>query len=549
MSYVKQVKIKGKDYWYLFHTIREGDKFLKKSKYLGKELPKNIDEIKSKFEEELKKEPKENKLVDSLSPLERKVIPFLKEKKLSKIVEKSGLKDVEVMRALQWLENKELIKTKKEVKEIIELDVNGEKSIKNGLPEKRFLKELNKEKELSEIKNLNKDEINVSLGLLKKRELIQLGKKIKKLKDSDKILELTEDFLKKLPLDISKLKDEEKFVYEELKKRKGMIKERLVKERHVELTKLGEEISKQDLKVNLIEALNSDMLVNGTWKGKRFRRYDVKINVPQIFGAKKQHYRRFLDEIRQKFMALGFSEMTGPLVETDFWNMDALFMPQFHSARDIHDAYYIKEPKYGKLDEKIVEKVKQAHENGFNTGSKGWQYKFDLKRTHRHLLRTQGTALSARTLANKDLEIPGKYFAIARCFRYDVIDATHLADFNQVEGIVVEKGLNIKHLFGLLEMFAREFAGAEEIKIMPGYFPFTEPSATLYAKHPEMGWLELGGSGIFRPEMTKPLGVNIPVIAWGIGIDRIAMFKLGIKDIRELFSHDLNTLRNIKCQQ
>lgn len=149
-------------------------------------------------------------------------------------------------------------------------------------------------------------------------------------------------------------------------------------------------------------------------------------------------------------------------------------------------------------------------------------------------------------LASPDLKIPAKYFAIARCFRFDVIDATHLPDFHQVEGIVVEEGLNLRHLFGLLQMFAKEFADTEEIKLVPGYFPFTEPSVELQAKHPELGWIELGGAGIFRPELTKALGVNVPVIAWGLGLDRIGMLKLGIKDIRHMFSHDLDVLRKSK---
>jgi phenylalanyl-tRNA synthetase alpha chain len=288
------------------------------------------------------------------------------------------------------------------------------------------------------------------------------------------------------------------------------------------------------------------MLKTGSWKKKKFRSYDVSINVPDIFGGKKQHYRRFLDDVRQKFMSLGFMEMDGPIVESDFWDMDALYMPQFHSARDIHQAYYIKDPEFAELDEGFVNAVKKAHEDGGETGSKGWQYKFDVERTRRNLLRTQGTACSARMLASKDLEIPAKYFALARCFRYDVIDATHLPDFNQVEGIVLEEGLTIRHLFGLLQMFAKEFADTDEIKLVPAYFPFTEPSVELFAKHPELGWIELGGAGIFRPELTKPLGVNVPVIAWGLGIDRIAMFKLGLKDIRNLYSYDLNVLRKTK---
>src|SRR3989338_3739197 len=245
------------------------------------------------------------------------------------------------------------------------------------------------------------------------------------------------------------------------------------------------------------------MLKKGSWEGVKFRRFDLQAKVPRVYAGKKQPYRKFLDDVRKHFTALGFEEMSGPLVETDFWNMDALFMPQFHSARDIHAAFYIQEPKFGKIDESILKRVKQAHDNGFKTGSKGWGYRFDEKLAHRFLMRTQTTACSAHKLASKNLNIPGKYFAIGRCFRPDVIDATHAADFNQVEGIVIEEGLNFQHLKGLLKLFAEEFAQTDQIKITPAYFPFTEPSAELHAKHPELGWIELGGSGIFRPEVVK----------------------------------------------
>jgi phenylalanyl-tRNA synthetase alpha chain len=157
--------------------------------------------------------------------------------------------------------------------------------------------------------------------------------------------------------------------------------------------------------------------------------------------------------------------------------------------------------------------------------------------------RAHGTCLSARTLAAKP-DIPGKYFAIVRCFRPDVIDALHGVEFNQVESIVLDETLNFRHLLGILKMFAIEIAGAKKVKFIPDYYPFTEPSCQLSALHPELGWIEFGGSGIFREELTKPLGVDVPVIAWGLGIDRLAMFKLGIKDIRELFSQNLEWLRS-----
>ncbi|MBS3113662.1 phenylalanine--tRNA ligase subunit alpha [Candidatus Woesearchaeota archaeon] len=500
------------------------------------------------------------KLAESLNPIERKVVKVLDNfSSFHDIIKITGLKDIEVMRALQWLQNKNIVKIKEEQKEIVSLEDNGIKYLKYGLPERIFLEALGSPISIADLAKkakLTSEEIAISLGTLKSKAAIEItkGKEI--------VMSITgqgrhllkhglpeEQFLKEhFPRELISLNEEEKFVLENLRKRKKIVKVGLTKIISAEFTETGKKLAKEKLDEDLIEKLNPALIKSGAWKGKKFRRFDVKINVPQIFAGRKQHYRRFLDEVRQKFIALGFKEMTGPVVETDFWDMDALFMPQFHSARDIHQGYYVKEPKYAKdLPENVVKNVKAAHENGFGTGSKGWGYDFDVKRTHRHILRTQGTACSARMLASKDLKIPGKYYAIARCFRYDVVDATHLSDFFQTEGIVVEEGLNFRHLKGLLRMFAEEFAETYQIKIVPGYYPYTEPSASLYAKHPQLDWIELGGSGIFRPEMVKPLlGREVPVLAWGIGLDRLAMFKLGIKDIRQLFSHDLEFLRNAK---
>jgi|TARA_B100002003_G_scaffold250856_1_gene291841 phenylalanyl-tRNA synthetase alpha chain len=503
-----------------------------------------------------------NKIINGLHRLERAVLPFLdKYNDVKGLEHATGLKEVEIVRALQWLQNKEIIILKEELKEVIQLDKNGQKYIKEEFPEKKLLKTLKKGPiTLDQIKNkagLTKEEQNIALGVLRKKAAVFITKDgkdiiLKIMEQGKKLLEkglMEELFLQKeFPVCIDDLTPEEKFALNELKKRKDIIKVNIEKTKKVELTELGNELINCDLEISdIFDRLTPEMLRDGSWRQKKFRNYDIKINVPKIFAAKKQPYRRFLDEIRTKFLSLGFEERKGPTVETSFWNMDALFMPQFHSARDIHDAFYIKDPKYAKLDEKFVKQVKQAHENGFNTGSKGWNYKFDEKITHRLVLRTHDTAISARTLASKDLKIPGKYFQIARCFRPDVIDATHAADFNQMGGFVIGEDMNFRHLKGLLKMFAEEFCGTDQIKIVPAYFPFTEPSAELHVKHPELGWIELAGAGIFRPEMVKPLvGKEVSVIAWGVGLDRVAMFHLGIKDIRKLFSYDLNFLKNKK---
>jgi len=500
------------------------------------------------------------KLAESLNPVERKVIKVLdNSSSFDSILKATGLKEVEVMRALQWLQNKNVVKLKEEQKEIVLLDENGLKYLKYGLPERIFLENLDKPASFGELgkkTGLSSEELAISLGVLKSKAAIEIKKDkeiIVFITDHGKQLirkELIEEqFLKEeFPKELSSLREEEKFVLDNLRKRKKIVRVELKKSVEANLTETGKKLLKEKIEDDLLERLSPSLIKSGAWKGKKLRRFDVKINVPSIFTGRKQHYRRFLDDIRHKFVALGFEEMTGPIVETDFWNMDALFMPQFHSARDIHQGYYIKEPKYSKdLPEEKVKNVKTAHENGFNTGSKGWQYEFDVKRTHRHILRTHDTSISARTLASKDLKIPGKYFQISRCFRYDVVDATHLPDFNQVGGFVIEEGINFGHLKSLLRMFAEEFADAKDIKIIPSYFPFTEPSAQLMVKHPDLGWMELAGSGIFRPELVKPLvGKEVSVIAWGVGMDRLAMFKLGIKDIRQLFSHDLKFLRNAK---
>ena len=500
------------------------------------------------------------KLAESLNPVERKVVKVLDNfSSFYDIVKVTGLKDVEVARALQWLQNKNTVKINEGQKELVFLDENGRKYLKEGLPEKKFLGALEKPcsiAEISEKTGLNNEEIAISLGVLKSKGAIEIEK------GKEPVVSMTENgknllkhgfpeeqFLKEhFPREIISLNEEEKYVLGNLRKRKRIVKVDLSKIINAELTETGKRLLKEKFEENLIEKVTPASIKTGSWKEKKFRRFDVKINVPSIFAGRKQHYRRFLDEIRQKFIALGFKEMTGPIAETEFWNMDALYMPQFHSASDIHQAYFIKEPKYAKnLPESIVKNVKAAHENGFGTGSRGWRYDFDVKKTHRHILRTHDTSISSRILASKDLKIPGKYFQISRCFRPDVVDATHLADFNQVGGFVIEEGINFGHLKSLLRLFAEEFAEADEIKFTPGYFPFTEPSVELHAKHPEMGWIELAGAGIFRPELVKPLvGKEVPVIAWGVGLDRLAMFKLGIKDIRLLFSHDLEFLRNAK---
>lgn len=314
----------------------------------------------------------------------------------------------------------------------------------------------------------------------------------------------------------------------------------------IEITPLGKEALEGSRGKSTIGILTREILASGEWKSGSFRRYQVDIPPSRIHLGRLHPYAMFLDSVRDKLQAMGFQEMKGSLAENEFWNNDALFMPQFHPARDIHDAYYLEDGvEVEPPSRDLGEKVRAAHENGGNTGGRGWEYTFEWDRSLKAIMRSQGTALSARTLGSKP-DIPGKYFGIAKCFRYDQVDATHLPDFFQVEGIVLGEEINMRHLLGLLKLFATEVAGASEYKFVPAYFPFTEPSVELHVKHPTLGWFEMGGAGLFRREVCEPMGIDVPVIAWGLGLDRMALLALGLSDIRDLLSPDLTKLREMK---
>ncbi len=292
-----------------------------------------------------------------------------------------------------------------------------------------------------------------------------------------------------------------------------------------------------------VTTLSPELIKTGMWKNVRIKPYNVGVRGEKIYPGKRQPYNRFLLQVRQKLVELGFKEMDGPIIESEFWNFDALFQAQNHPSRDWTQTYSLKSPKQGMLPPKsIVEKVRAAHEDGWKTGSTGWGYRWDPMKAAQLMPRAHGTACSARQLAS-GVEVPGKYFAIKRCFRPDVIDATHGVEFNQCEGIIIDESMTFDKMLGILRLFAIEIAGAEDVRFYPDYYPFTEPSVQMSAKHPKLGWIEFAGAGIFRPEMTEPLGVKQPVLAWGLGIDRLAMCKLGINDIRQLFSQDIDWLR------
>jgi phenylalanyl-tRNA synthetase alpha chain len=511
-----------------------------------------------------------NKLIESLHPLENKLlVSFSRSESLAAtdIIAASGLDESRLDMAAGWLIAKGLVAVLGEsVTSYVSLTETGEEYSKKGTPEQQIINALREGKEFTvkdiQTWGLDPSEVSSATGALKASNVISIVQG-GKLQLNDSADTTPYDFLQRVVEEtagatavLSGFPDEKQQVikdnFHKRGKGKGIFRITEKKNRTYGLTPDGQAVvrilQERGAVTEEASALTPEMLKQGIWKNVRFRSYNISINPPRVSIGRKHPYREFLDYVKYQFVSMGFEEMRGPLVENEFWDMDALFMPQFHPARNIHDVYFLKEPTHCKeIESPFGRNVAAAHKDGGKTGSSGWRYAFDVERAKRLILRSQGTAVSARTLAAGP-KVPGKYFSIARCFRYDAVDATHAPDFNQVEGIVIGEDINFRTLLGLLKLFGQEVAKAKEFQFRPAYFPFTEPSVELHVKHPELGWMELGGAGIFRPEVTLPLGVDVPVIAWGLGLDRMAMIAMEIQDIRDLFSTDLDFVRTKKIQ-
>jgi len=475
------------------------------------------------------------------------------------LISECDLSDAAVMRTALTLKEKNLVKIHEEKHRIVRLNNEGKLHAKKSLPERRLINSLEKLKgkaaleKIIENAALEKQFVPIALGWVQRKKWASLNSQANTLQMLEKPKEGNDEKLLKL------LGEKEQVIFEDLNsglqeavsvlKRRKLLEIEEKTKRILEITEQGQKtLTKEKRAVEEVTQLTPELIISGKWRKVKLQKYNIDAPVAKTWLGKKHPYLQFLDEVKMKLVALGFKEMLGTVVETSFFNFDALYTPQGHPARESTSAYYLKSPKYGSVSayRLALENVKKTHENGWKTFSSGWKYKYSLKEAGRLILRSHTTCLSARTLLSKDLKIPSMYFSIGRCYRPEVLDKTHLTEFNQVEGIVVGEDLTLRDLLGVLEKFAIDIAGADKAKFVPDYFPFTEPSVELRAYKKNYGWIEFGGSGIFRPEVTLPLGIEVPVLAWGLGIDRLFMLKAGIDDIRQMFSLDLNWLRRQK---
>lgn len=499
-------------------------------------------------------------LVGQLSYSEKKVLKALLEPRSAtpeEIMREGAFeKLVEVMNAASWLQAKGLVTIRESITKAYTL--RRKDGVLRPLAERAvaqvLVQDLGGSASLADLKStgkLSNEDIQIALGWIKRKgwgdiskqgnntiiTMSEKGRQALASKGEDELL------IERLAQGEVSEADADRAVLESLRQRKDFLNERHVVSRTVELTDVGVEVAGLPFELKEeVAQVTPELIQSGRWKDVELRKYDVKAFAPTATGGRKHPMTILIEKVRDSFLTMGFTEIRGQYVESAFWNMDALFTAQDHPARELQDTFYLDNPSKMDLseDEEYVDIVRQVHENGWKTGSLGWRYDWSLEEAQRALLRTHTTVNTLRHIY-KNPGLPFKVFSIGRIFRNEAMDSTHLPEFTQIEGIVCEEGADFDMLCGLLKEFYRRM-GSDEIRIRPGYFPYTEPSLEVDILWKGQ-WMELGGAGIFRPEVTEPLGVKAPVLAWGLGLERLGMLMWGLEDIRDIYVSDIDWLR------
>jgi len=457
--------------------------------------------------------------------IEKKIIKTLQKKsnQTSEELEKiTGLSPDQMRRGIEWLKLKNFVNVDESQQVFLSLGKNGLEANRYGLPERQLLNLIKHEpRKLQELQKELKGLFNSAIGVARKNNWVDADGELLSLKnmpsqtDEEKVIQIMGE--KKIPT--KEVQDTKSL--ESLKKRPDFIIENIVKSKTISLTEQGKKI---DTEQNDSGAI------------------DVEADVPKVFVARTHPLKDTIDEIREIFTTLGFTEILGNLTQPSFWNFDALFTPQDHPARELQDTFYL-----DKINAKAIATPSQIKQVS-NEHKKGWRYYWDINEARKMVLRTHTTCVTIKYLADKKPS-EARVFSLGRVFRNEKVSYKHLVEFNQIEGIVVGKNSTLRDLMGIQREFYKKI-GLNKIKFWPTFFPYTEPSLQTMVYNDRLGkWVELFGMGIFRPEVTKPLGITKPVLAWGGGIERIAMLKYGLDDVREFYNNDLKWLRSVrKCQ-
>jgi phenylalanyl-tRNA synthetase alpha chain len=504
--------------------------------------------------------------IEDLHPIEKKIISSFNsfsEISITDLVKLSTLTLDQIRRGLEWLKYKNIIKSNK-IPPFISLDEIGRNAIEHGLPERRLVKAVSDGnialRTILEKGLLTQTEINIAISKAKSNKWLNISNSeteglIFKLIDnfenaSGEELLLNKIFSSKHLIERD-LTNSELGFFKLLLKRPKFIRFKKDEEK-VSLTELGKEIKTQLnlknindktlLKKENTTSLASEHLIAGKWKTLTFRPIDVNAEVPMANPGRKHPLTDLINEIREAFTSLGFVEIDGKYIQSAFWNFDALFTPQDHAARDMQDTFYLSEkikPIIG--NKNLIKQISDTH-------IKGWKDSWNIKIARKPVLRTHTTPVTLKYLSETKPD-EARIFTIGRVFRNEKVSYKHLVEFNQIEGVVTGKEITLRDLMGIQTEFYKKI-GIKKIKFWPTYFPYTEPSLQSMIFNNNLNkWIELFGMGILRPEVVQPLGIRNLVLAWGGGIERIAMLKYGISDVRELYNNKIGWLRGLsKCQ-
>ncbi len=483
----------------------------------------------------------------SLHPIEQKILAALApvgSMSFEALVAGTSLNEDQVRRALQWLSSKALVSITETVQSRLE--------VVRRPPELELFRKVTESSRLLTVEDLKEEfasaeEFSAAFGRARSAGWIKVeGEAMPAVWVVDpKGPENLNSLLESVSAGKGEgdLTAEQAALMQDLLKR-GVLRRVESRSTSVAITEEGRASAGVSGTADLIERLTPEVLASGGWKGKTLRPIDVEAKAPRFYPGRRHPVRDFIREVRETYISMGFTELQGDSVQPAFWNFDALFIPQDHPGRDMQDTFYLEGLSDRRLKRSaVVANVAAVHESGWKTGSRGWRYVWDIEEARRLVLRTHNTVLSVRSLSEEG-ERERRVFAVSKVYRNESLDYKHLAEFYQMDGIMVGKGLNVRHLMGFLVEFYKRL-GMSEVKLWPTYFPYTEPSLEVvgYSKAIK-GWIELSGSGVFRPEVTWPLGVRVPVLAWGPGIERLMLMRYGLDDMRALYGADLEWLRS-----
>jgi phenylalanyl-tRNA synthetase alpha chain len=471
---------------------------------------------------------------------------------LNELLEEAKIGKDEALWAIGNLSNSGLVTITMEGTDDFSLTSEGEEYAKNGLPEERLLKRLEKEK--INVSTLKKKEEQIGLIWAKKKGLVEIDKDYLKL--TQKGREASENgihegaVLKELDEDTSsyaqyKGKEEiDEFV------KRGLIETSSKKGiKEVEITQRGilELAKERQTEAPEIDALDRNIIKSRSWSNGRFKSYNVEAPVEAKEAAVRHPLRIFIDEIRRAYLSLGFTEVSGPVIDSSFWVFDYLFVPQHHPARDMQDTFFLSKPSKLQIEDKsLVKRIKQEHE-------KAWHNEWSEEIAMQAIPRTHMTSVTGRYMNEminrikknpKEYELPIKIFSIGRVFRNENATYKNLADFYQMDGMIIGRQLTLANLFDvLIKLYS--LLGVK-INFKPTYFPFVEPGVECYTEFKGKD-LELFGAGIIRKEITGVERKSINVLAWGPGVDRLMLLRdEKMENIASMYNSSAGWLREMK---